>query len=164
MKIVECVPNISEGRNKQIIDAIVDAIKNSSDKIQVLDVNSGFDANRTVITLVGEPDTVAEAAFQCIKKSHELIDMSLHKGIHPRQGCTDVCPFIPVSGISMEECNKIAKELGKRVGKELGIPVYLYGYTAATEGRKNLAVVRKDGYEGLKEKLPVLKPDFGPAN
>ena len=163
MKIVECVPNISEGRNKQVINAVVDAIKNSSDKVQVLDVDPGFDTNRTVITLVGEPDAVAEAAFQCIKKSNELIDMSSHKGAHPRQGCTDVCPFVPVSGVTMEECTEIAKKLGKRVGSELGIPVYLYGYAAATEERENLAVVRKGEYEGLNEKLPVLKPDFGPC-
>ena len=163
MKIIECVPNISEGRNKQVIDAVVNTIKNSSDKVQVLDVDPGFDTNRTVITLVGEPDAVAEAAFQCIKKSHELIDMSSHNGAHPRQGYTDVCPFVPVSGVTMEECTEIAKKLAERVGTELGIPVYLYGYAAATEERENLAVVRKGEYEGLKEKLPVLKPDFGPC-
>ena len=162
-KIVECVPNISEGRNKQVIDAVVDAIKNSSDKVQVLDVDPGFDTNRTVITLVGEPAAVEEAAFQCIKKSHELIDMSSHKGAHPRQGCTDVCPFVPVSEVTMEECAAMAKRLGKRVGSELGIPVYLYGYAGATKQRENLAFVRKGEYEGLKAKLPTLKPDFGPC-
>ncbi len=163
MKIIECVPNISEGRNKQVINAVVDAIKNSSDKIKVLDVDPGFDTNRTVITLVGEPEAVEEAAFQCIKKSHELIDMSSHKGAHPRQGCTDVCPFVPVSDVTMEECIEISKRLAKRVGNELGIPVYLYGYAAATEERENLAVVRKGEYESLSEKLSLLKPDFGPC-
>jgi glutamate formiminotransferase / formiminotetrahydrofolate cyclodeaminase len=163
MKIVECVPNISEGRNKQVIDTIVDAIKKSSEKIQVLDVDPGIDTNRTVITLVGESDTVAEAAFQCIKKSYELIDMSSHNGAHPRQGCTDVCPFVPISNVSMNECIEIAKKLAKRVGTELGIPVYLYGYAATTKKRENLAFVRKGEYEGLKEKLSALKPDFGPC-
>jgi len=163
MKIIECVPNISEGRNKQDINAIVEAIKKSSDKIQILDVDPGFDTNRTVITLVGESDVIAEAAFQCIKKSHELIDMSAHSGAHPRQGCTDVCPFVPVSNVSMDECTELARELGKRVGTELGIPVYLYGYAAATKERENLPFVRKGEYEGLKEKLPTLKPDFGPC-
>jgi glutamate formiminotransferase/formiminotetrahydrofolate cyclodeaminase len=160
-KIVECVPNISEGRNKQIIDAVVDAIKSVSG-VNVLDVDPGFDTNRTVITFVGEPDSVKEAAFMCIKKSSELIDMSKHKGEHPRQGCTDVCPFIPVSGITMDECVEMAKDLGKRVGNELGIPVYLYGYAGTSDERKNLAFVRKGEYECLPEKLGTLKPDFGP--
>ena len=163
MKIVECVPNISEGRNKQVINAVVDAVKNSSDKVQVLDVDPGYDTNRTVITFVGEPEAVVEGAFQCIKKSYELIEMSTHKGAHPRQGCTDVCPFVPVSNVTMEECVELAKKLGERIGNELGIPVYLYGYAASTEERENLAVVRKGEYESLKEKLPVLKPDFGPC-
>ena len=163
MKIIECVPNISDGRNKQIIDAVVDAIKKSSDKISVLDVDPGFDTNRTVITFVGSPEEVEEAAFQCIKKSSELIDMNTQQGSHPRQGCTDVCPFVPVSDVTMEECIEISKRLGKRVGNELGIPVYLYGYSASTDERENLAFVRKGEYESLSEKLPVLKPDFGPC-
>jgi len=163
MKIIECVPNISDGRNKQVIDAVVDAIKKSSDKISVLDVDPGFDTNRTVITFVGSPEEVEEAAFQCIKKSSELIDMSSQQGSHPRQGCTDVCPFVPVSEVTMEECIKISKRLAKRVGDELGIPVYLYGYAASTEERENLAFVRKGEYESLSEKLPVLNPDFGPC-
>lgn len=163
MKIIECVPNISEGRNKQTIDAVVNTIKNSSDQIQVLDVDPGSDTNRTVITFVGPPQAVEEAAFQCIKKSSELIDMNIHKGAHPRQGCTDVCPFVPVSGgATMEECIEIAKRVGERVGRELGIPVYLYGYAASSEERQNLAFVRSGEYEGLKEKLSELKPDFGP--
>jgi glutamate formiminotransferase / formiminotetrahydrofolate cyclodeaminase len=161
-KIVECVPNISEGRNKAIIDAVVDSIK-SVKGISVLDVDPGFDTNRTVITFVGEPEAVKEAAFQCVKKSNELIDMSVHKGAHPRQGCTDVCPFIPVSGVSMEECTIMAKELGERIGAELGIPVYLYGYAGSSEERRDLAYVRKGEYESLKDKLGVLKPDFGPS-
>ncbi|MFH1223159.1 MAG: glutamate formimidoyltransferase [Pseudomonadota bacterium] len=161
-KLVECVPNISEGRNKQIIDSVVETIRSVSG-VEVLDVDPGFDTNRTVITFVGEPDPVKEAAFLCIKKSHELIDMCKHTGAHPRQGCTDVCPFIPISGITMNECADIARELGKRVGDELGLPVYLYGYAASDEERKNLAFVRKGEYESLTEKLPVLKPDFGPA-
>ena len=161
-RIVECVPNISEGRDKQTIDAVVDAIKSVSG-VDVLDVDPGFDTNRTVITFVGEPENVKEAAFACIKKSYELIDMSKHKGEHPRQGCTDVCPFIPVSGVTMDDCVVLAKELGKRVGEELGLPVYLYGYAGSTEERKNLAVVRKGEYESLSEKLGAMKPDFGPT-
>ena len=163
MRIVECVPNISEGRNKQLIDAVVDAIKSVSG-INVLDVDPGFDTNRTVITFVGDPDSVKEAAFLCIKKSYELIDMSKHKGEHPRQGCTDVCPFVPVAGITMDECVVMAKELGKRVGSELGLPVYLYGYAGSSEERKNLAFVRKGEYESLPEKLGTMKPDFGPTS
>ncbi len=162
MKIVECVPNISEGRDKTVIDAVVDAIKSVSG-IEVLDVDPGFDTNRTVITFVGSPDDVQEAAFVCIKKSQELIDMSKHKGAHPRQGCTDVCPFIPVSEVTMEECIAMAKKVGDRVAKELGIPVYLYGYAASSQERKDLAYVRKGEYESLSEKLSALKPDFGPV-
>lgn len=160
-KIVECVPNISEGRDKKVIDSVVDAIKSVSG-VSVLDVDPGFDTNRTVITFVGEVEQVKEAAFMCVKKSFELIDMSKHKGAHPRQGCTDVCPFVPVSGVTMEECIEMAKELGERIGKELGIPVYLYGYAASSKERENLAYVRKGEYESLKEKLSTLKPDFGP--
>ncbi len=160
-RLVECVPNISEGRNKQVIDAVVDAIKSVSG-VEVLDVDPGYDTNRTVITFVGSPESVEEAAFLCIKKSHELIDMSKHKGAHPRQGCTDVCPFIPVSGVSMDDCVMIAKSLGKRVADDLGIPVYLYAYAASSEERKNLAYVRKGEYESLPEKMETLKPDFGP--
>ncbi|HJO92521.1 MAG TPA: glutamate formimidoyltransferase [Victivallales bacterium] len=162
-RIIECVPNISEGRNKQVIDSVVETIKNAAEGIQVLDVDPGYDTNRTVITFVGEPEAVEEAAFQCIKKSYELIDMSAHKGAHPRQGCTDVCPIVPVKDITMEECVEIAKRLGKRVSDELGLPVYLYENAASDEERENLAFVRKGEYEGLSEKLSVLKPDFGPC-
>ncbi len=162
MKIVECVPNISEGRDKSVIDAVVNAIK-TVPGVDVLDVDPGFDTNRTVITFVGTPSVVAEAAFQCVKKSQELIDMSKHKGAHPRQGCTDVCPFIPVSGVTMDECVGLAKDLGNRIGSELGVPVYLYGYAASSGERKDLAYVRKGEYESLPDKLGNLKPDFGPS-
>ena len=158
-RLIECVPNISEGRNKQVVDAVVDAIKSVSG-IDVLDVDPGFDTNRTVITFVGSPEVIEEAAFQCIKKSHELIDMSKHKGAHPRQGCTDVCPFIPISGVTMDECVAIAKKLGHRVGTELKIPVYLYGCAATSDERRDLAFVRKGEYESLPEKLNAMKPDF----
>lgn len=159
-QIVECVPNISEGRNKAVIDAVIEAIKNSGD-VNVIDVDPGYDTNRTVITIVGEKAPVFEAAFACIKKSQELIDMSKHTGAHPRQGCTDVCPFVPVSGITMDECAQMAKDLGERVGDELGIPVYLYGYAGTSKDRQNLAFVRKGEYEALSEKLKTLPPDFG---
>lgn len=162
-RIIECVPNVSEGRDKQIINAVVNAIRNSSDKIQLLGIDSGYDTNRTVITFVGEPEDVEEAAFQCIKKTYELIDMSVHKGVHPRQGCTDVCPFIPISGVTMEECVAMAKRVGNRVGAELGLPVYLYGYAASNKEREDLSFVRKGEYESLKDKLHTLKPDFGPS-
>jgi glutamate formiminotransferase / formiminotetrahydrofolate cyclodeaminase len=161
-RLVECVPNISEGRDKQIIDAVVDAIKSVSGA-EVLDVDPGFDTNRTVITFVGSPEIVEEAAFQCIKKSHELIDMCRHTGAHPRQGCTDVCPFIPISGVTMDDCVAMAKRLGQRVSSELGVPIYLYGYAASSKERKDLAFVRKGEYESLPEKLGTLKPDFGPS-
>lgn len=162
MKIVECVPNISEGRDRPLIDAVVNAIK-TVPGVEVIDVDPGADTNRTVITFVGTPEAVAEGAFQCVKKSHELIDMSKHKGAHPRQGCTDVCPFIPVSGATMDDCVKIADSVGKRIGSELGIPVYLYGYAASSSERRDLAYVRKGEYESLTDKLSSLKPDFGPS-
>lgn len=162
MKIVECVPNISEGRNKQIIDAVVDAIKNSG-PVQVLDVDAGFDTNRTVITFVGSPEAVMDGAYACIKKSFELIDMSKHHGEHPRQGCTDVCPFIPVSDITIDECVELSKKLAKKVSLDFGIPIYLYGYSASSKEREDLAYIRKGEYESLNEKLKTLKPDFGPS-
>ncbi len=162
-RIVECVPNISEGRNRQVIDQIVKGINSSSESIKVLDVDPGFDTNRTVISFVGELIDVEEAAFQCIKLSHELIDMSVHKGAHPRQGCTDVCPIVPVSGIEVDECVQAAKRIGMRVAKELGIPIYLYGDAASNEERRDLAFVRKGEYEGLHEKISRLKPDYGPV-
>jgi glutamate formiminotransferase / formiminotetrahydrofolate cyclodeaminase len=163
-QIVECVPNFSEGRDQSILDQIADVIR-SVDNVQLLDVDPGADTNRTVFTFVGEPDTVVEAAFRAIRKASELIDMSKHSGAHPRMGATDVCPFIPVSNITMEQCVEIAKKLGKRVGEELDIPIYLYEYAATKPERRNLATVRKGEYEGLAEKLqnPEWAPDFGPA-
>ncbi len=163
-KLVECVPNFSEGRDKKVINAIVEAI-NSVDGVEVLDVDPGFDTNRTVVTLVGEPDAVVEGAFRGIKKASELIDMSKHHGEHPRMGATDVCPFVPVNNITVEECVELAHRLAKRVGEELKIPVYLYEYAATRPERKNLANIRKGEYEGLAEKLkdPEWKPDYGPA-
>ncbi len=163
-KIVECVPNFSEGRDLKIIEQITNAIKGVSD-VELKDVDPGYATNRTVVTFVGTPDSVVEAAFRAIKKASEIIDMSKHHGAHPRFGATDVCPFVPVEGVTMDDCVELAKELGKRVGEELQIPVYLYEYAAQTEERRNLAVVRKGEYEGLAEKLadPHWKPDFGPA-
>ncbi|MCJ7447291.1 MAG: glutamate formimidoyltransferase [Bacteroidales bacterium] len=163
-KIIECVPNFSEGRNMSVIKQITDAIE-SVEGVKLLDVDPGKDTNRTVITFVGDPDVVSEAAFLAVKKASEVIDMSKHHGEHPRMGATDVCPFIPVSGITMEEVVIIARKVAERIGKELKIPVYCYENAAFEEKRKNLANCRAGEYEGLKEKLadPIWKPDFGPA-
>lgn len=164
MQLVECVPNFSEGRDQSIIDAIVDEIK-SVDGVTLLDVDPGADMNRTVVTFIGSPEAVKEGAFQGIKKASELIDMRKHEGSHPRMGATDVCPFVPVRDISMEECTQIAKEVGQRVGDELGIPVFLYENSAQKPERKNLANIRRGEYEGMEKKLqdPRWEPDFGPA-
>jgi glutamate formiminotransferase/formiminotetrahydrofolate cyclodeaminase len=163
-KLVECVPNFSEGRDRKIIDAIADAVRGVSD-VKLLDVDPGADTNRTVYTLVGTPEGVKEAAFQAAKKAHELIDMSKHSGAHPRMGAMDVCPFVPVSGVTMDDCVQIAKEVGKRLGDELEIPVYLYEFAATSPDRQSLADIRTGEYEALEEKLkdPKWKPDFGPA-
>jgi len=163
-KLVECVPNFSEGRNQQILDQIADAIRQVEGVI-LMDVDPGAATNRTVFTFVGSPETVGEAAFQAIKKASELIDMRTHKGEHARMGATDVCPFIPVSGVTMDDCVKIAETVGERVGKELNIPVYLYENAAKKPDRRNLATVRKGEYEGLSQKLqdPNWQPDFGQA-
>ncbi|HNW24091.1 MAG TPA: glutamate formimidoyltransferase [Candidatus Cloacimonas sp.] len=163
MKLMECVPNFSEGKDNAILDAIAGAIK-SVKGVVLLDMDPGADTNRTVFTLAGEPEAVVEAAFQAIKKAAELIDMSKHKGAHPRMGATDVCPFIPISEMTMAECVEYAQKLGKRVGEELGIPVYLYEYAATKEDWKNLANIRSGEYEALSEKAkdPYWKPDFGP--
>src|SRR5271156_3735446 len=142
MRLVECVPNFSDGRNEKVINAIGDAIKGVAGA-KLLDVDPGFSTNRTVVTFVGEPDVVVEAAFQAISTAARLIDMRIHKGEHPRMGATDVCPFVPVSGMSMEECAKLAERLGKRVGEELKIPVYLYANAARTADRVSLADIRK---------------------
>jgi len=163
-KIVECVPNFSEGRNMKIIEEIANEIKDTKN-VYLLDVDPGEATNRTVITFVGAPEAVAEAAFKAIKKASELIDMRAHKGAHPRMGATDVVPFVPVKGANMEDCVRLAEELGQRVGEELGIPVYLYEYAAKEEYRRNLADIREGEYEALPEKLTdkKWKPDFGPA-
>jgi glutamate formiminotransferase / formiminotetrahydrofolate cyclodeaminase len=163
-KLIECVPNFSEGSDEKIIRQITDAIK-STDGVSLLDVDPGATTNRTVVTFVGSPDAAVEAAFHGIKKAAELIDMRKHKGAHPRMGATDVCPFIPVSNISWEEAIECANQLGKRVGEELGIPVYLYEKAAKDKTRSNLAVIRAGEYEGFAEKIrkPEWRPDFGPA-
>jgi len=162
--IVECVPNFSEGSDMTKIESICDEIR-ATDKVSLLDVDPGKATNRTVVTFVGPPEEVIEAALKAIKKAAELIDMSKHKGEHPRMGATDVCPLIPVSGITMEELIPYAEKLGQRVGEELGIPVYLYESAARSEDRKNLATIRAGEYEGLEEKIKQdkWKPDFGPA-
>jgi len=163
-KLIECVPNFSEGRDLEVIRQITDAIE-SVDGVSLLDVDPGASTNRTVVTFVGSPDAAVEAAFRGIKKAAELIDMRKHKGAHPRMGATDVCPFIPVSNISWEEAIACAKKLGKRVGDELKIPIYLYERAARDKTRSNLSVIRAGEYEGFFEKIkdPAWKPDFGPS-
>lgn len=163
-KIIECVPNFSEGRDMGIIKQITDAIE-SVEGVKLLDVDPGKDTNRTVVTFVGDPESVSEAAFRSVKKASELIDMSKHHGAHPRMGATDVCPFIPVAGITMEETVKIAHKVAERIGNELDIPVYCYENAATSPERINLANCRSGEYEGLRKKLidPAWKPDFGPA-
>jgi glutamate formiminotransferase/formiminotetrahydrofolate cyclodeaminase len=164
MRLVECVPNFSEGRNEAIIESITATIADT-DGAHLLDVDPGKDTNRTVVTFVAEPDRAVEAAFRAIKKASELIDMSKHTGAHARMGATDVCPFVPVAGVTMEDCVELANKLGKRVGEELGIPVYLYENAATAQDRHNLASVRSGEYEGLAKKFqdPHWKPDYGPA-
>jgi glutamate formiminotransferase/formiminotetrahydrofolate cyclodeaminase len=163
IQIIECVPNISEGRDEVKIKAISDVVETVKG-VKLLDVDPGKATNRTVITFVGEPKKVIEAAFLLIKKAAELIDMSNQKGAHPRFGATDVCPLVPISGISMEETVAYAHQLAKRVGEELQIPIYCYENAAKEEKRKNLANCRSGEYEGLEKKLanPSWKPDFGP--
>ena len=163
-KLIECVPNFSEGRNMEVMKQITNEIE-KIDGVKLLDVDPGFATNRTVVTFVGTPDEVIEAAFQAIKKASEVIDMRQHKGEHPRFGATDVCPLIPISNISMEETAEYARKLAKRVGEELKIPVYCYENAASEEKRRNLANCRAGEYEGLGKKLsdPEWKPDFGPA-
>ena len=164
-KLIECVPNFSEGVDSAKIQSIVKAIK-VIQGVTVLDVDPGKDTNRTVVTFVGNPESVLEAAFQGIKKASELIDMSRHKGTHPRMGATDVCPIIPISGVSIEECIEYSLKLGKRVGQDLKIPVFLYEKSARQPSRKNLATIREGEYEGLKKKLKDArwKPDYGPSS
>ena len=161
-KIIECVPNFSEGKNMEIIRQIADEVE-KIDSVKLLDIDPGVTTNRTVVTFVGTPDEVCEAAFRCIKKAQELIDMRQHKGDHPRFGATDVCPLVPVSNITMEETAEYARKLAQRVGNELGIPVYCYENAAQTPIRRNLANCRQGEYEGLKDRIstPEWKPDFG---
>ena len=162
-QLIECVPNFSEGRDMNIIKQITDVIE-SVEGVKLLDVDPGRDTNRTVVTFTGSPEAVCEAAFQAVKKASVIIDMSRHTGAHPRMGATDVCPLIPIAGITMEETVKYARRLAERIGNELSLPVYCYE-EAAFEKRRNLAAVRSGEYEGLKKKLadPEWKPDFGPA-
>ena len=154
-KLVECVPNSSEGNDQSIINEIVDSVKNYPG-IKLLNVDPGKATNRTVITFVGEPQNVIDAAFLLIKKSQELIDMKNHSGEHPRMGATDVCPLVPISNISMTECVTWAHKLGKRVGEELNIPVYHYEEAAKEDKRRNLANCRQGEYEGLSKKIENL--------
>ncbi len=163
-KLIECVPNFSEGRDMSVIKQITDVIK-GVDGVKLLDVDPGAATNRTVVTIVGTPEEVCEAAFRAIRKAAEVIDMSKHKGEHPRMGATDVCPLVPVSNITMEETVEFARQLAARVGKELSVPVFCYEHAAMKEERKNLATIRSGEYEGMAEKLkdPHWKPDFGPA-
>lgn len=170
-RIIECVPNYSEGRNKEIIDQIVAAVADTKvvtergeESVKVLDVDPGEATNRTVVTFVGSPEAVLEAAFQGEKKAAELIDMRHHHGAHPRSGATDVLPLVPVAGITLEECGELARGLAKRIYNELGIPCYCYEAAAYKPERKNLAVCRAGEYEALPEKIidPERKPDFGP--
>ena len=163
-QLIECVPNFSEGRDLNIIRQITDQVE-SVEGVRLLNVDPGKATNRTVVTFVGEPGPVIEAAFRAIRKAAELIDMRKHKGEHPRMGATDVCPLIPISGISMEETVVYAKQLAEKVGKELSIPVYLYESAQSNPARKNLSVIRAGEYEGFAKKIkePEWKPDFGPA-
>jgi glutamate formiminotransferase/formiminotetrahydrofolate cyclodeaminase len=163
-KLVECVPNFSEGRNRTVIDAIASAIS-AVGGVKLLDVDPGADTNRTVYTFVGRPDDVVEAAFRAAARASELIDMSAHRGAHPRIGAMDVCPFVPVSDVTMDECVALAHALGTRLGDELQVPVYFYEYAASRETRRSLAGIRVGEYEGLERKLqdPEWRPDRGPA-
>ena len=164
-KIVECIPNFSEARRSGVIDAIVAEIE-SVKEVKVLDQHSDIDHNRTVVTIVGSPEAVEQAAFQAISKAGELIDLDNHHGEHPRIGATDVVPFVPISGVTLVECVELARRLGKRVGEQLNIPVYLYEEAATRPERRNLEDIRRGQYESLKQEIevnPARKPDFGPA-
>jgi len=164
-QIVECVPNFSEGQREEVIQQIAEAIR-SVPGVRLLDVESDADHNRSVVTFVGEPEAVLRGAFQGMAQAAGLIDMNQHQGGHPRMGATDVVPFVPVRGVTMEDCVALARRLGEQAGRELGIPVYLYEEAATRPDRRNLADVRKGEYEGLKEAIktdPDRKPDFGPA-
>lgn len=163
-RLVQCVPNFSEGRNKEVVEKIVDEIR-KVEGVKLLDYSMDKDHNRSVVTFVGEPEKVVEAAFNSTKVAAELIDMSKHTGGHPRMGATDVIPLIPISDVTVEECIEHSKQLGKRIGEELNIPVFLYEQSATAKHRENLADIRRGQYEGMKEKLKEeeWKPDYGPA-
>ncbi len=163
-KLVECVPNFSEGRRSQVIDAIVAAVA-AVPGTAVLDVQTDADHNRTVLTFVGEPAAVLEGAFEAARQAATLIDLNQHQGAHPRMGATDVVPFVPLRGVTMEECVQLARQLGQRLGEELNIPVYLYEAAATRPERQNLADVRKGEFEGIRQLIasdPAHAPDFGP--
>ncbi len=164
MNLIECVPNFSVGASKEVIDKITQEISDV-EGVSLLDVDPGIDTNRTVVTFIGNPNAVIEAAFRSIKMASQLIDMTKHKGEHPRMGATDVCPLIPVSGVSMKDCILLSNKLAKRVGKELNIPVYLYEESSDVSYRRNLSDIRKGEYEGLEDKLKLKewKPDYGPS-
>tara|TARA_B100000579_G_scaffold336006_1_gene286798 strand:- start:1044 stop:2714 length:1671 start_codon:yes stop_codon:yes gene_type:complete len=164
MKLIECVPNISEGRNQEVIDKITDTIK-TVPGVHLLDVDPGSDTNRTVITFIGEPNNVIDAAYKLIKKASELIDMSNHKGEHARMGATDVCPLIPINNVSIKECIEYSNKLAEKVGNKLNIPIFMYEHSAKYEERKNLANIRKGEYEGMFKKIKTKewKPDYGPS-
>ena len=165
-QIVECVPNFSEGRRVEVVDQIVSAMSRGSD-VRVLDVQSDLDHNRSVVSLIGPPQAVLEAVFQGIATAAELIDLNHHRGGHPRMGAADVVPFVPVRDVTMEDCVALARQLGERVGSELGIPVYLYEEAATNPDRRNLAHVRRGEFEGLRDEIetvPGRAPDFGPAS
>ncbi len=163
MKIIESVPNFSEGRNGGVIDAILDETR-KLDNVWILDRSSDEDHNRSVITLAGEPEKVIEALFLMTKKATELIDLTKHSGEHPRMGATDVIPLVPIANVTVEECVELSQIIGKRIGDELGIPVYLYEHSATSAQRKNLSRIRKGEFEGFHSKIqdPEWKPDFGP--
>ena len=163
-KLVECVPNFSEGRRPEVIEAIAEEVR-QVDNVKLLDVKADPSHNRVVVTFVGEPQAVKQAAFNCCKKAAELIDMEKHHGEHPRIGATDVIPFIPVKNVSMEECAQLADELAQEIAAKLNIPVYLYEEAAKIPGRKALPDIRKGQYEGLKTEIskPERRPDYGPA-
>lgn len=162
-KIIQCVPNFSEGRDKEVVEKIVDEIR-VIEGVKLLDYSMDKDHNRSVVTFIGEPEKVIEAAFNATKVAAELIDMTTHEGGHPRMGATDVIPLVPIADVTMEECVEYSKKLGKRIGEELNIPVFLYEKSATSPNRENLADVRRGQYEGMAEKLKEeeWKPDFGP--
>lgn len=163
MEIVECVPNFSEGRNEDVVQAIADAIKTRD--VKLLDLELDASHNRSVVTFVGRKEACLDAAFEGVKKAAELIDMTRHEGEHPRIGATDVVPFVPVSGVTMDDCVELANRLASRIAEDLGIPTYLYEHAAKIPDRKNLSHIRKGQYEGLREAIrtdPSRKPDYGP--